>query len=90
MGQKHGAQAIFKSGPNIWFLEPLESGFEAFLVPSTKLLPERFINMARELFLSLDGISAFWNFQKSRFEEFWFLVENYCQNVSQTWRASYF
>jgi len=50
MDQKHGAQAIFKSGPNIWFLEPLESGFEAFLVPSPKLLPERFINMARELF----------------------------------------
>jgi len=57
--QKHCAQAIFGSIPNIWFLEPPESRFEAFLVPSPTLLPEWVKNMARKLFLSLDRISGF-------------------------------
>jgi len=27
---------------------------------------------------------------ESRLKHFWFLAQNYCQNGSKTWRASYF
>jgi len=49
--QKQGAQAIFGSGPKIWFLEPPENCFETFLVRVPKLLPERFKSIPRKLFL---------------------------------------
>ena len=78
--QKHGARTIFESGPNIWFLEPPESRFEAFLVPGPKLLPERLKNMARDLFLDLDRICGFWNLQKS----FWSISGSWPQTIAKT------
>ena len=74
----------------MWFLEPPESRFEVFLAHDPKLLPERLKNIARDLFLSLKRISGFWNLQKSVLKHFWFLAQNYCQNGSKTWRATYF
>ena len=65
MAQNYGARAIFWSGPNIWFLEPPEGCFEAFLVLGPKPLPERLKTMAREPFFGLDRISGFWRLQKT-------------------------
>ena len=88
--QKYGARAIFRSGPNIWFLEPPEDRFEAFLAPGPKPLPERLKSMAREPFFGLDRISGFWNHQKTVLKHFWLLAQNHCQNNSKVWRASHF
>ena len=55
----YGARSIFRSGTNIWFLEPPESRFEAFLAPGPKPLPERLIFIARDPFFGLDRISGF-------------------------------
>ena len=86
----HCARAIFRSGPNIWSLEPPEGRFEAFRAPGPKPLPERLIFTARELFFGLDRISSFWSHQKAVMKHFWLLAENHCQNGLFSLRASHF
>ena len=86
----HCARTIFDSGPNIWFLEPPEGHFEAFLDPGPKPLPEHLIFIAREPFLVLGRISGFWSLQKAVLKHFWPLAQNHCQNGSFSLRASHF
>ena len=86
----HCARAIFRSGPNIWFLKAPEGRFEAFLAPGLKPLPERLIFIAREPFFGLDRISGLWSLQKAVLKHFWALPQNHCQNGSFSLRASNF
>ena len=84
------ARAIFRSGPNIWFLEPPERRFKAFLAPGPKPLPERLIFIAREPFFGLDRISIFWSLQQPVLMHFWPLAQNHCQNGSFSLRGGFF
>ena len=61
--QNYGARTIFRSGPNIWFLDSPEGRSEAFLPLSPKSLPEHLKTMAHKLFFGLDLISGFGNHQ---------------------------
>ena len=67
----HCARAIFRFGPNIWFLDPPEGRFKGFLVPGAKPLPERLIFIAREQFFDLDRISGFWRDHVAVLEASW-------------------
>ena len=83
-----GARAIFRSGSNIWFWDPPEDCFQAFLDPGPKPLLERLIFKAREPFFALDRISGFGILQKPVFRVFWILAQNHCQNGLFSRRAS--
>ena len=86
----YGARPIFRSDANVWFLEPLKSGFKAFLAPCPTLLPERLKSMACELFFDPDRISSFYALPKAVLKNFLLPAQNHCQNASKVWRAKPF
>ena len=64
------ARAIFRSGSNIWFWDPPEGCFQAFLDPGPKPLPEQFIFITRDPFFALGRICGFSNLQRVVFKLF--------------------
>ena len=86
----HCARAIFRSEQNLWFLDPPDSCFKAFLAPGPKPLPEHLIFITREPFFALDRIFGFWKLQEAVLKHFWPLTQNHCQNALFLLRASHF